>query len=974
MAYMLYAWLALVAEEAGASLLYDATRPRQLTAASTPRRPSQAALVCFLGRSRKDRALRYLFPDNPSRKVGGFNLRVDHRTWPTERPILFADGDPLRDCQLPDTELLARDEPIPITWSSDPALPLQDVIVARCLLPFAHVTCIFAADLGGLPSVRRLLNRWAVAGRDATRPSLQTRIIVLVDADEVSESDGQALFQQLDGSELYASVHLLPVSRGDVLSDEARYRPVKEEILKALDWATRERVTTQTSFLACHLARFLEGAIRHTAQDHQKPFDLIAAGRPQPRPAEWAACIGDFLERTQAIGSETQDQLLASSLLLDAYPPDTHGFHPRDLFRQRYRQPCLDALRGVACSAAATARADSIESRLVDAHACLLDQDVIPLALHVQHLTEWRAIFERLHSNRTCLGCLLCRPQHPLPCGHALCDRCIERYGRPAPRRESAFVVETCPLCQAPCVTSVVLLPPTAAVRALAVDGGGVRGVIPIRILLGLQLILGPKCSLPGLIDVAFGTSAGGLIILDIFAKHRSVTDCLEAFQRLLFHFFQGPPCSRLFSWPRRMIRSALGRGLYDANELESLLRAHYSDTQRLFSPESRSETKVAVTTTTEDGTALVTNYKAATLRPRNVGYRSVLAKTPEEEPLLWQSARATSAVPLLFRPLVLPALGACWDGGLRHNNPVALCRQELQYMWSWQPPLGILISIGTGTRGSRANSPGPERSCAPAPRSHFVWPVLRSFLETMDGKTLWDRFRNQAAAADQDALSRLDICLAGPEPRLDAAHAMDDLIRQTVEQGVGRQGRQCLLRLLAQSLFFELVSVPERETGTPSYWCVGTIRCRVSGEVFLSAIQRVDACQMDYVVGGKPLGISVTDGATCARCGRYCVPVRFRVRRLSDTVSLSLRLDDGRQVPVGGFPNPMDWFLHRQGLSLADGVTEPGAASRDECVACERRLALRRGLRVTRLKARRMVQIAHAIACAAEEAQVTYE
>ncbi|KAI3013698.1 hypothetical protein CBS147347_11558 [Aspergillus niger] len=244
------AWLALVAEEAGASLLYDATRPRQLTAASTPRRPSQAALVCFLGRSRKDRALRYLFPDNPSRKVGGFNLRVDHRTWPTERPILFADGDPLQDCQLPDTELLARDEPIPITWSSDPALPLQDVIVARCLLPFAHVTCIFAADLGGLPSVRCLLKRWAVAGRDATRPSLQTRIIVLVDADEVSESDGQALFQQLDGSELYASVHLLPVSRGDVLSDEARYRPVKEEILKALDWATRERVTTQTSFLA----------------------------------------------------------------------------------------------------------------------------------------------------------------------------------------------------------------------------------------------------------------------------------------------------------------------------------------------------------------------------------------------------------------------------------------------------------------------------------------------------------------------------------------------------------------------------------------------------------------------------------------------------------------------------------------------------------------------------------------------------
>ncbi|GKZ38444.1 hypothetical protein AbraIFM66950_010667 [Aspergillus brasiliensis] len=202
----------------------------------------------------------------------------------------------------------------------------------------------------------------------------------------------------------------------------------------------------------------------------------------------------------------------------------------------------------------------------------------------------------------------------------------------------------------------------------------------------------------------------------------------------------------------------------------------------------------------------------------------------------------------------------------------------------------------------------------------------------------------------------------------------MDNLIRQTIEQGVGSQGRQCLLRLLTQSLFFELVSVPERETGTPSYWCIRTIQCQVPGEVFLSAIQRVDACQMDYVVGGKPLGINVTDGTTCARCGQYCVPVRFCVHRLSDMVSLSLQLDDSRQVPVGGFPNLMNWFLDRQGLLLTDGMTDPGAVSRDKCVACAHRLRLRQGLRVTRLKARRKVQIVHATACAVEEAKVTYE
>ncbi|GKZ38445.1 hypothetical protein AbraIFM66950_010668 [Aspergillus brasiliensis] len=243
-----------MAEEAGASLLYNITRPWQLTAASTPLCPSQAALVCFLGQSRKDRVLRYLFPDNPPRKVRGFNLWVNHRTWPTDQLILFADRDPLQGCQLPDTKLLARDELISITWSSDPALPPQDVIVTRCLLSFIHVICIFATDLGGLPGVRRLLNQWAIAGRDTTRPSLQTRIIVLVNMDKISKSDRQALFQQLDGLELYTSVHLLPVLRGDVFSDKARYHLVKKEILKALDWTTQERVTMQILFLACHLA------------------------------------------------------------------------------------------------------------------------------------------------------------------------------------------------------------------------------------------------------------------------------------------------------------------------------------------------------------------------------------------------------------------------------------------------------------------------------------------------------------------------------------------------------------------------------------------------------------------------------------------------------------------------------------------------------------------------------------------------
>ena len=51
--------------------------------------------------------------------------------------------------------------------------------------------------------------------------------------------------------------------------------------------------------------------------------------------------------------------------------------------------------------------------------------------------------------------------------------------------------------------------PPTAGSRILSIDGGGIRGVVPLEFLHLLQGILGPSLSLLDLFDQAFGTSSG---------------------------------------------------------------------------------------------------------------------------------------------------------------------------------------------------------------------------------------------------------------------------------------------------------------------------------------------------------------------------------------------------------------------------------------------------------------------------------
>lgn len=132
-----------------------------------------------------------------------------------------------------------------------------------------------------------------------------------------------------------------------------------------------------------------------------------------------------------------------------------------------------------------------------------------------------------LISAEICVSCLTGPPQHVLGCGHTLCDLCARRFGDTVAGEESCYFLETCAICETRADLTIHLKPATAGVRMLNIDGGGVRGVVPLEFLTRLQGELGPTARIQDFFDIAFGTSAG------------TSSPCHFIVLRRFFHFLQ---------------------------------------------------------------------------------------------------------------------------------------------------------------------------------------------------------------------------------------------------------------------------------------------------------------------------------------------------------------------------------------------------------------------------------------------------
>ena len=211
--------------------------------------------------------------------------------------------------------------------------------------------------------------------------------------------------------------------------------------------------------------------------------------------------------------------------------------------------------------------------------------------------------------------------------------------------------------------------------RILAIDGGGIRGLIPALVLTELERRAGRRTF--ELFDLIAGTSTGGILACALCAP-----DPLPASEIVKLYDEEGPHIFDRSVFQR--IRSADGL-LDEKYDDDALDRARARGLGHKQLSESRPDRIVP-----SYDTALPGPYFFKTSKAR---------ETPETDDFrLSTVARATSAAPTYFEP-VGDREKALVDGGVFATNPAMCALAEVLNDENLRPRDVVLLSLGTGQR-----------------------------------------------------------------------------------------------------------------------------------------------------------------------------------------------------------------------------------------------------------------------------------
>ena len=222
--------------------------------------------------------------------------------------------------------------------------------------------------------------------------------------------------------------------------------------------------------------------------------------------------------------------------------------------------------------------------------------------------------------------------------------------------------------------------PGADATRVLAIDGGGVRGIIPARVLAEIESRTGR--SVVELFDLVAGTSTGALLALSLVVPRP-----------------QGGPrwtaaaCAQIYTQAGHQIfdRSLLGVGAfhekYRHESIERFLDEHFGDL-------CLKDTLVSV---------IVTSYDLISRQVQIFDSRSARLDPSLDFPIK-TVARAATAAPTFFDPALVRSAQSdehhmLLDGGVFANNPAMCAFSEVQKEGATDV---VMVSLGTGEEVQR--------------------------------------------------------------------------------------------------------------------------------------------------------------------------------------------------------------------------------------------------------------------------------
>lgn len=218
--------------------------------------------------------------------------------------------------------------------------------------------------------------------------------------------------------------------------------------------------------------------------------------------------------------------------------------------------------------------------------------------------------------------------------------------------------------------------------NVLCLDGGGVRGLVLIILLMELEKAVGEP--ILHCFDWVAGTSTGGILALGL-AVGKSLHECLCLYFRMKDITF-------------------VGKRPYASEPLEKLLKEIYGPDTVMTEV---SHPKLVITGLLADRKPVDLHIFRNYMSPNEILNKDEYANckfvrpTHFTEQLMWRAARASGAAPTFFS-----AFGRFLDGGLISNNPTLDCLTEIhEYnlaMKTMDPeyevaPATLVVSLGTG-------------------------------------------------------------------------------------------------------------------------------------------------------------------------------------------------------------------------------------------------------------------------------------
>ncbi|XP_077462429.1 85/88 kDa calcium-independent phospholipase A2 isoform X2 [Stigmatopora argus] len=216
----------------------------------------------------------------------------------------------------------------------------------------------------------------------------------------------------------------------------------------------------------------------------------------------------------------------------------------------------------------------------------------------------------------------------------------------------------------------------------LCLDGGGIRGLVLIQMLIALEKEAGRP--IRELFDWVAGTSTGGILALAIVhGKSMEYLRCL--YFRMKEQVFKG-------SRP------------YESAPLEDFLKKEFGENTKMADVQYPRVMVTSVLADRHPGELHIFRNYDPPSTSRESPYATTATFQPltiPQEQLVWRAARSSGAAPTYFRPM-----GRFLDGGLLANNPTLDAMSEVHQYYKVlkaeghgveMKKLGLVVSLGTG-------------------------------------------------------------------------------------------------------------------------------------------------------------------------------------------------------------------------------------------------------------------------------------